>query len=152
MEDITKLIDKYFEGETSTQEENALRDYFSGKEIVPEHQAIAPLFTYLKEESIAMSVLNEIRAEEEISEKKRKSKTIRIQRWTMISAAASLLIGVFLLFSHYQSQQTWAKNYVWVDGEKITDMEVVKSYALSSFDNVKSENNILEEQLAFMSE
>lgn len=152
MEDITKLIDKYFEGETSDKEEKILHDYFSGKNIASEHQVIAPLFTYLKEESEAMSVLDEIREEEEISEKKRKAKTIRIQRWTMISAAASLLIGVFLMFSHYQSQQTWAKNYVWVDGEKITDMEVVKSYALSSFDNVKSENDILEEQLSFMSE
>jgi len=47
---IDKLIDRYFEGETSAEEERALRNFFTTGP-VPDHlECYIPLFTYFEEE------------------------------------------------------------------------------------------------------
>ncbi len=47
---IEELLNKYFEGETSSEEEQQLRTYFSSGE-VPEHLIVyKPLFAYIEEE------------------------------------------------------------------------------------------------------
>ena len=56
---IEKLLDKYFEGETSIVEENALKEYFSKKE-VPEHlkqyQAMFAYFAQNKKETAPQNI------------------------------------------------------------------------------------------------
>ena len=48
---IDELLDKYFEGETSCEEERELRRFFTEEE-VPEHlQTYRPLFAYLNREA-----------------------------------------------------------------------------------------------------
>ncbi|MBK7335936.1 MAG: hypothetical protein IPJ00_07115 [Saprospirales bacterium] len=49
-QNIQQLLDKYFEGETSLEEEAALKNYFQGKTIDPAFQAFQPLFRYLDAE------------------------------------------------------------------------------------------------------
>ncbi len=44
------------------------------------------------------------------------------------------------------------ENSVWISGQKITQIDVVRAYAETSFEKVKSEENMLEEQLRFMME
>ena len=52
---IDELLDKYFEGETSCEEERELRRFFTEKE-VPEHlQTYRPLFAYLNREATSMA-------------------------------------------------------------------------------------------------
>ena len=52
---IANLIDQYFVGETSLQEEQLLKDYFSQDNIDPKLAHFKPLFDYLEEEaSIAL--------------------------------------------------------------------------------------------------
>jgi hypothetical protein len=77
------LIEKYFEGETSLAEEKMLKAYFASSEVKPEHQALAPLFTMLREEQI--TVLPE------------KTRVVQPKQsfWTtsrMLAAAAALLL------------------------------------------------------------
>ena len=41
---IEYLIEKYFDGETSTEEEKYLKDYFSGKNLPQEHLKYKSMF------------------------------------------------------------------------------------------------------------
>lgn len=52
--DIGLLLEKYFEGETTIEEEKALKAYFNAPGVAPEHQAMAPLFQMLRNEKAAV--------------------------------------------------------------------------------------------------
>lgn len=92
MESIEKLLEKYFEAETTVQEEQQLKAYFSGKEVAPHLAQYAPLFGYFEQSKREPSP--------EIVFKK-PSKTGYI-RW--MSVAAVLVIG-FSIYFNYQKQQ-----------------------------------------------
>ena len=47
---INKILDKYWEGETSLQEEQTLHHYFNSGEVADELKEIQPLFVYFQEE------------------------------------------------------------------------------------------------------
>lgn len=46
MNTIDRLLEKYWEGETTLVDEAELHDYFSGGDIAPSHKAYQPLFEY----------------------------------------------------------------------------------------------------------
>ncbi|HNP19399.1 MAG TPA: hypothetical protein PKL31_13260 [Fulvivirga sp.] len=48
---IDKLLEKYWEGETSLEEEKELKDYFASGEVEARFNSVAPLFNYYKEEA-----------------------------------------------------------------------------------------------------
>lgn len=48
---MKQLIEKYFNCETTLEEEQLLHDYFSGSNIDPELQVYAPLFRYEQQQS-----------------------------------------------------------------------------------------------------
>lgn len=47
---IKALLDKYWEGETSLEEEQVLRRYFNEEKVAKDLEAFRPLFLYLKQE------------------------------------------------------------------------------------------------------
>lgn len=47
---INDLLEKYWEGETTVEEENILKSYFQNGQIMPEHEAFTPLFVYFNEQ------------------------------------------------------------------------------------------------------
>jgi|GEM_PF-183318 len=48
--EIKTLVDKYFEGETTLQEEEQLKYFFNSDEVPEELQELVPVFTFFKEE------------------------------------------------------------------------------------------------------
>jgi hypothetical protein len=97
---ILSLIDKYFEGNTSLQEENQIRDFFLAGVSIPEE--IAPLKEYFLSIDKFSNTLPSDNLEEKIlaridqEEKKRKlnrSFNIRMYITSGIAAAFILLIG-----------------------------------------------------------
>lgn len=52
--DIGVLLEKYFAGETTLDEEKILKAYFNAPVVAPEHQAMAPLFQMLNQEKAAV--------------------------------------------------------------------------------------------------
>ncbi|PKP44444.1 MAG: hypothetical protein CVT96_01470 [Bacteroidetes bacterium HGW-Bacteroidetes-13] len=92
MESIEKLLEKYFEAETSLQEEEQLKVYFSSGKVAPHLVQYASLFGYFEQSKREPSP--------EIVFKK-PSKTGYI-RW--MSVAAVLVIG-FSVYFNYQNQQ-----------------------------------------------
>lgn len=91
---IEQLIEAYFEGNTTLQEEATLRTYFSSSEVAPQVEKYAPMF-------ISFAKAQEERLTRKIILPK-ENKTIG--RW-WIGIAASLLvaIGVFSFFNQEPS-------------------------------------------------
>lgn len=83
---IDELLDKYFEGETSCEEERELRRFFTEEE-VPEHlQTYRPLFAYLNREATSMA-----EPTEEKSVTTESAKEVPTQRKPSASIAHSML-------------------------------------------------------------
>jgi hypothetical protein len=145
--DIRHLLDKYFEGNSSTEEEQMLRRYFAQDNLPEELQAYTALFRFLGDESAALSVLNEIQRESDASAH---GKHILLRKLrTIVAVAAVFLIAILLLIRPSSSPD---ESYAWVDGQRITDPATVREYAESSFGKVQPENDIIEDQLRFMLE
>ena len=47
---IQSILEKYWEAETSIEEENILRSYFLYGQVAPEHEAFRPMFDFFAEE------------------------------------------------------------------------------------------------------
>ena len=88
---INKLLEKYWEAETTLEEEKILSDYFHSSEIAPEHKDFAPMFqTFADMAAISLEEKKSLEAKEE-------AKVIGFspwKNWRVIGIAASL---VFLL-------------------------------------------------------
>jgi len=103
MTTIDRLLDKYWAGETSLNEEIQLRDYFSGSEIADNHRPFAEAFLYQNE--IFNATLPDDFEDQLLAEIKTRATKILIKsippyrRWLAIAAAILFLMtaGVFLL-------------------------------------------------------
>ena len=82
---IESLLDAYFEGETSIEQENSLREYFAGNDVAPQLAAYQSLFVGLKA------------AQEEVLEKEvilpTTSNSSKIW-WLSIAASVVIVLGV----------------------------------------------------------
>lgn len=104
--EITKLLQKFFNGETTGDEEKVLKNYFVSGKIAPEFQEYKPFFNGISELADADSNPN---LEDEImnfileNENHEKTKYRRMWRTvTGIAASVIIVLGGFLL---YQQQQ-----------------------------------------------
>ena len=98
IEAIKILVDKYFEGETSLQEEAQLAEYFNGDEVVPELKQYQPLFKFFKAEK---SILLNETATEKILGIEKPVKTLQILRGSGMfwrAAAAVFILGISSYF------------------------------------------------------
>lgn len=80
---IEILIEKYFEGETNSTEENELKNYFSSQNIAPHLEQYKPLFVYFaeaKKENFELLIL--LKPKRQIS------------LWLSIAASIVVLLGV----------------------------------------------------------
>src|SRR5690606_38002471 len=135
--DIRKLIDRYFEGETTTLDEQMLRDYFANENVPQDLMMLAPLFEFISNQTLALTVLNEIKKEE-------KSKVIRVtpilKNYRIIASIAVVLIVAIVLVTETRKEQIInTGSYVWVDGKQFKDPETVMKYAETSFGNIKTD-------------
>ncbi len=86
LSNIEKLLEKYFEGETTISEEKKLKVYFT-RETVPSHlERYIDLFQYFSKES-------NITATKDL--KLKTSKTFRYS-WIGFAASVALIAGIFL--------------------------------------------------------
>lgn len=144
---IRSVIDRYFEGNSSIEDENILRDYFLDSDNIDEDlEYLKHLFVYLNDESEALQILNEIKNDDVYDTKHRvKSNKLRKAIVSISSIAAILIVGIVLLFGDMGGNSDYS--YVWVNGEKITNLDIVYKYAEKSFESVVSNEDILEQQL-----
>ena len=111
---IKILLEKYFDGESSLEEERALREYFTRNEVVPEEFAYArELFLYFNEES-------DVRFENSEVVKTKRLQRKYLLRLTGIAASILLIAGVLFYALRPETQVTYAV----INGVKITDKEI----------------------------
>lgn len=119
--DIEELLNKYFEGETSCEEERELRRFFT-RGRVPEHlQAYRPVFAFFGEES------------------KRAKSPVPLRRhllYALSGIAAGVLIALAIagLSRHLGGKP---ENYVVIDGKCYTDTRLIHEQARDAFDKVR---------------
>ena len=94
---IEKLIEKYFEGETSIAEENELKIYFSSTDVaqhLKQYQTIFGYFSQAKEQQFTQEI--------PLETKKR-----NIVMWLSVAASVVVMLGVgtFMYFESNKSQQ-----------------------------------------------
>lgn len=81
---IEKLLDKYFEAETSTAEEKELKAYFSSPDVAPHLEQYRPLFGYFSGEG-------EQQFDKAIPLKPRKQHYVA---WLSVAASVVVMLGV----------------------------------------------------------
>ncbi len=97
-ENIQKLLQKYFEGETTLLEEKQLRHYFLYEDIAPELAQYRILFTVFEEDKNIIADL-----EEESLLPDNKARKLAWKSWTSWSAAAVILLVLGVSWFYNQS-------------------------------------------------
>lgn len=135
MKDIDNILEKYFEGETSLDEERLLKSYFQGQNIAPEHLIYAPIFQHLSNE--------QSEATEQLKPKERK----RLPLWLSAAACAAILIGIFLVA--IPQWNAGNASFVYVDGKKYKNIDEINTQALNSLMAIEEETDdeLLESQI-----
>lgn len=126
---INNILEKYFNGETSLQEEEVLRKYFSGKDVADEHQIYAPMFAFFSQER------NTAPTESDTTKLINKRKKLPYFLWIGgVAASIALFLAIRVSFSNSEGDVN--KSIVYIDGRKISDMQTINSQALISIENV----------------
>jgi len=98
-EHIRFLLNKYWNCETSLEEEKKLRDFFSGEDIPEDLQPYAPLFRYCKESRNSIRLGNDFdkKLETAIRQKEKEKQYITIRIFApALKIAASIAIIITL--------------------------------------------------------
>ncbi len=94
LHNIKNLLEKYFEGETSLQEEKELKNYFSSENIAPELLKYKSMFGYFSKEKTTES------EREIVLEKKSNNR-----KWLGMAASIVILLGIGFTFLKQPVQQ-----------------------------------------------
>lgn len=129
MEQISMLLDKYMDGETSNAEEARLRQYFAtaGNDMPDEWRAYKALFRYEAEEIANMPAAIPSAG---------RPKARRRRMW--MAGAASAATAAAMLVCLLTALPRGEKNYAVIDGKKYTDREVVMQEAEEALSIVSS--------------
>ncbi|GHT47710.1 hypothetical protein FACS189440_09050 [Bacteroidia bacterium] len=143
--DIEKLLNKYFEGLTSLQEEESLRKYFQGDEIPDEFQLYQPMFQYFTSCQETMTTANQgiagqARNDRKMARNDRRGYR-RIYWWISIAAAACFILFFGLKFTFNSSTDLLASSLMYIDGKKYTDIERIQLEAIKALDNFSEDND-----------
>lgn len=127
--DIDKLIERYFEGETTAEDERQLRAFFASNAVPERLSSYKPLFAYFDEE---IQKVHPLRLNvNRVWQKKR--------RWLYVlsGAAAAILLVLFLNRALYPSDQRYCSdNYVVINGRCYTDIHTVRAMAAEALHEV----------------
>ncbi|MDZ4707365.1 MAG: hypothetical protein SH818_03095 [Saprospiraceae bacterium] len=98
---IKQLLDKYWNSESSLEEEKALAAYFNQPEIDQEFEVYRPLFNYFDEQrQLTIDLEDQIMSR--ISDKKEKGKIIQMPWRRVVSIAASIALFLSVLLATFQ--------------------------------------------------
>ncbi len=150
--DINNLLNKYFEGETTLEDELQLGIYFNQKDLPDHLKELAPIFNYIKDERVALVAIKEITDALPQSVKPLKRKQTLIRSFFISTVAAASIIALFFLFSPGNKNTGASESYAWINGVQITNKNEIKIFAERSLDNVLSNENLFLEQMSIIFE
>ncbi|GHT61675.1 hypothetical protein AGMMS50239_13100 [Bacteroidia bacterium] len=124
---IKILIEKYFEGLTSLDEEQKLRDYFQQENVLPEWEVYKSMFQYF--------TLERDEKKQAFSSPRPRTKRILL-RWGSTAAAACLLLFISLRLFLNAGGTLSKTSQAYIDGKKYTDIELIRTETLKSLENL----------------
>ena len=108
---INKIIDKYWLGETTLEEEAILRAYFNSDAIEAKNLPFKTYFDFLKSEQ-SIQLNKEINIPEESAEPTAKIIKLRpMRRWIGVAASIFVLIGFFWILNLQDNKGTQMDTY-----------------------------------------
>lgn len=114
MNNISQLIEKYFRGETTLEEEQQLKVFFQQEDIAPEWKVYQPLFKLLEvEQGRKMGDHFENKVYQKIQASQRKTRIIPlVHRWAGAVAASLLLVlSIWWLYPELSPEPASAINW-----------------------------------------
>jgi hypothetical protein len=134
---IKELLNKYFEGLTSLQEEECLRKYFQGDNVPEELQPYQPMFQYFTtaNQEIEPGRFSQARIAGQVRNDR------RIYGWISIAAAACVILFLGLKFTFNSSTDLLASSQMYIDGKKYTDIERIQLETIKALDNFSEDND-----------
>ena len=143
---IKLLIDKYFEGLTSLDEEQTLRTYFRQNDIPEKWKMYQPIFRFYSD---ATHELNIPTADEvatiNASVANRRQIWFRNIQWLSIAAAACFVLFVGKRLSLDTKKDFSTTSLAYIDGKKQTNIEVIQMEALKSLENLTEDYDNFDE-------
>lgn len=127
MNGIDNLLEKYFNGITSTEEEKRIRKYFEGSSVLAEHEMYRPLFaTFCKEKMVKSP---------EIAIQVKKVKRYPFsQRVIGLLAGAAAIALLIIGFSTLNRTQRQHQEYVVImNGKEVINQSEARQYAEQIF-------------------
>jgi hypothetical protein len=122
---IEKLLEHYFEGATSSAEENELRNYFSSTNVAPHLEQYKPLFDYISD-------AKKQQFQKEISQLPKSLDKKRNLAWMSIAASVVVLLGIGTYFFWNTTNSKQNQDLGTYDDPEIAFRETQKALALLS--------------------
>ena len=113
MEYIRELLDKYLEGNTSVEEEQKLKDFFSQKDIPKEFRAEAHWFNHINAQTISEEEIRSLEGDLSnwVDTQEATKKSIRLRSWIISIAAGFAILVSISLFIKYKQADTLKDTY-----------------------------------------
>ena len=127
---IQELIDKYFEGLSSLEEEEMLREYFRGENIPEEWKIYPPIFQYFDDER--SHIARETTPRPPIAH--RSPRTLYL--WLSAAACVLLFFGLKFIFTDKNTNHLSADSTIYINGKKYSDIELIQTETLKVLENV----------------
>lgn len=125
---IESLLEKYFEGQSTVEEENRLKQYFTGGEVAPQLKVYQPLFEFFEsEKTVGLGEDFEQKLLEKIQPVKKEA-IIRKMNFTWLRAAAIIVFVVAGLWMLRQWQPETTEQTVGIDWSKYEPEDPEKAY------------------------
>lgn len=115
---IEKLLDKYFDAETSTAEERELKIYFASPDVAPHLEQYRPMFGYFAQAGTQQF-------EKQIPLKTKR----RYTGWISVAASVVVMLGMFTFLNREQPSQAELGTY---DDPEIAFRETQKALNMLS--------------------
>ena len=113
IQEAEALVNKYYEGYTSGEEEKLLYTFLSQKNLPKQFEADKAILGYF-------------------ASRKKKSKIRIIPLLRRVSLAASVIIGI-IIFNFMQPAKS--ESFAYIDGRKVTDIEQIKEQAFATINS-----------------
>lgn len=142
--DAKTILEKYYEGLTSKQEDKSLHDFLSSYEGADEELLEAKeLFAFFREESEETLALDFTT----ITGEQPNRKVRKLYLWgTSVAAAAVLILSFILVFNYPQNKVV----YAFVDGKPITNKQEALAYSKQAMTQLSNNLNKGTENLNYM--
>lgn len=131
MENINKILEKYFEGTSTLEEEKLLKIYFKSNKVSEEHLPYQPLFQVFGEEAAVSCPEKEFKP------------AFRLSISRFMYAASSVAAIILLAFWLFGSPAV-ENDYAIVNGTKINNPEIAQEMAMQKLNKV---NDIISNNL-----